>query len=79
MNNLNKCVSVKTQPEIYQHFGNNCKMSIIGCEESNIYIDSNVETLLVSGCINCNIFIAAVSKICTIEKCEKVTLCVAAN
>ena len=33
-------------------------MSITGCEESNIYIDSCVETLLVSSCINCTIFVA---------------------
>ena len=51
----------------------------MGCEESNIYIDSNIETLLVSSCINCTIFVAAVSKICTIEKCENVNLCIAAN
>ena len=54
-------------------------MSVIGCEESNIYIDSNVETLLISSCINCTVFVAAVNKICTLEKCEKVTLIVAAN
>ena len=56
-----------------------CKLSIVGCEESNIYVDSCVETLLVSSCINCTIFVAAVAKVCTIEKCENTTLCVAAN
>ena len=79
MNNLNKCVTVKKHEDIYHHYGLNCKMSIIGCDESNIYVDSIVETLLVSSCINCTIFVAAVSKICTIEKCENVTLCVATN
>jgi len=54
-------------------------MSIVNCDESNVYIDANVETLLISSCINCTIFVASVSKVCTIEKCEKVTLCVAAN
>jgi len=54
-------------------------MIIQNCEESNVYIDANVDTLLVSSCINCTIFVASVSKICTIEKCEKVTICVAAN
>ena len=54
-------------------------MSIVNCEESNVYIDANVDTLLISSCINCTIFVAAVNKVCTLEKCEKVTLCVAAN
>lgn len=79
MNNLNKCVTMKSYQEINQHYGNNCKLTIMGCEESNIYIDSNIETLLVSACVNCTIFVAAVSKICTIEKCENVNLCIAAN
>jgi len=80
MNSLNKCVTVKRHDEIQYNFGNTqCKLSIVGCEDSNIYVDSCVETLLVSSCINCIIFVAAVSKVCTIEKCENSTLCVAAN
>ena len=79
MNSLNKCVSVKTYEELYHLQGNNCRVSIIGCEDSNIYIDSNVETLLISSCINCTIFVAAVNKVCTLEKCESVILCVASN
>ena len=79
LNSLNKCVTVKQYDEIYPHYGNNCKLGIIGCEESNIYIDSNVDSLLISACINCTVFVAAVSKVCTLEKCENVTLCVAAN
>jgi len=54
-------------------------MSITGGEESCVYIDSNVETLLISACVNCTIFVAAVNKVCTIEKCENVTVCVASN
>ena len=54
-------------------------MTINGCDESNIYIDSNVQTLKITSCINCTIFVAAVTKVCTIEKCENVTLTVAAN
>jgi len=60
-------------------FGKGCKMGIIGCEDSNIYIDSKVDTLLISACINCTIFVAAVGKVTTIEKCENVILCVATN
>ena len=79
LNNFNKCVAIKNSKEIYNHIGNTCKLNIIECEDSSIFIDSNVEVLKISGCINCNIFVAAVNKICTIEKCENVTLCVAAN
>lgn len=79
MISLNKCVTVKKYDDIYHHYGNNCKLTIIGCEESNIYIDSNVETLLINTCINCTIFVAAVSKVCTVEKCENVTICVASS
>ncbi len=79
LNNFNKCMAVKSFQEIYASYGNSCKMNINGCDESNIYIDSNVQTLKITGCINCNIFVAAVTKVCTIEKCENVTLTVAAN
>lgn len=78
LNSLNKCIATRNMSEI-SFFGSQCKMSVIGCEESNVYIDCNVETLLVSSCVNCTIFVAAVNKVCTIEKCEKVTVCVAAN
>lgn len=70
---------MKTYQDIYTAFGNNCKMNILGCDESTIYIDSNVETLKITSCANCNIFVAAVNKVCTLEKCENVTLTVAAN
>ena len=79
LNNFNKCVAVKNSKEIYNQVGSSCKMNIIECEDSSIFIDSNVEVLKITGCINSHIFVAAVNKICTIEKCENVTLCVAAN
>ena len=47
LNSLNKCVATKSHAEIFPLYGNSCKMSITGCEESNIYIDSNIETLLI--------------------------------
>ena len=72
-------MTVKSREEIVMQFGKGCKMGIIGCEDSNIYIDSKVDTLLISACINCTIFVAAVGKVTTIEKCENVTLCVATN
>mmetsp|Transcript_2001 Transcript_2001/g.3546 ORF Transcript_2001/g.3546 Transcript_2001/m.3546 type:complete len:186 (-) Transcript_2001:393-950(-) len=79
MNSLYRCVSLKSFEEIYQPYNSNCKLSITGCEESLIYVDANVDTLLIASCINCTIYVAAVSKICTVEKCEKVTVCVATN
>lgn len=42
LNNFNKCVATKSFQEIYSSFGSTCKMTINGCDESNIYIDSNV-------------------------------------
>ena len=54
-------------------------MNINDCEDSNIYIDSNVEIVKIRACVNSHIFVAAVDKICTLEKCENVTLVVAAN
>ena len=78
LNNLNKGVTVKRQDDMQYNFGGtHAKLCIIGCEDSFIYVDSCVETLLVSSCINCTVFVAAVSKVCTIEKCENATLCVA--
>lgn len=74
--NLNKCVVSKTFLEMNQNYGTNCRMTIAHCEESNIYIDSNVDLLLVTSCINCTIFVAAVNRVCTFEKCENVTICV---
>ena len=79
LNNLNKCINVKTSQEIYPNFGPNCRLSINGCEESNIYIDSAVSSVLINSCVNCTIFIAAVGKTATIEKCEGTTVIVAAN
>jgi len=79
LTSLNKCVASRNYQEIYPMYGNGCKVSIRDCEESHVYLDSNVESLLISSCVNCTIFVAAVSKVCTIEKCEKVTVCVAAN
>ena len=35
--------------------------------------------MVVSSCVNCTIFIAAVTKVCSIEKCENTTVIVASN
>ena len=80
LNNLNKCMTVKRQDDMQYNYGSMpCKLSVQGCEESNIYVDSCVDTLLISSCINCTIFVAAVTKVATVEKCENTTICVATN
>jgi hypothetical protein len=40
-----QCVTIKKHDDIYHHYGASCTMSIVGCDESNIYVDSSVETL----------------------------------
>jgi len=52
---------------------------IVACEDSYIYIDSAVLYLSVVNCVNTTVFIAAVNKVCTIEKCENLTITVASN
>lgn len=52
---------------------------LIACEDSYIYIDSSVLTLSIINCVNTTIFVAAVNKTCTIEKCENVIVTVASN
>ena len=54
-------------------------MKITNCEDSYIYIDSSVKTIIIKDCVNTTIFIAAVNKICSLEKCENISLTVASN
>lgn len=54
-------------------------LRITGCEDSYIYINSSVNYVVISSCFNCVIMVAAVSKICSMEKCERVSLSVAAE
>ena len=52
---------------------------ILACEDSYIYIDSSVLFLSVINCVNTTVFVASVGKVCTIDKCENLTITVAAN
>lgn len=54
-------------------------MRIVACEDSYIYIDTNVQFMQISNCTNCTIMVAAVNKTLTIDKCENVILSVASN
>jgi hypothetical protein len=73
MNGLNKCVNVRDNQI------QNKDVRIVGCEDSYIYVDTNVQFLQITNCVNCTIMVAAVNKSCSIDKCENVTVSVAAN
>jgi hypothetical protein len=73
LNSLNKCVTMKDSALQMKD------VRIQGCEDSYIYVDTNVQYMQISNCINCTVLIAAVNKTCTIDKCENVTVCTASN
>lgn len=54
-------------------------LRIIGCEDSEIFIDSGVQSLYIVNCLNCTIYIAACEKIAFVDKCERITLTIATN
>lgn len=72
---LNKCVTVRDKDTMAA--GKDVK--VLGCEDSYIYLSNPVDCLLISNCVNCTVFVAAVARSCTMDKCENVTLCCAAN
>ncbi|CDW72648.1 tubulin binding cofactor c domain-containing protein [Stylonychia lemnae] len=73
MNGLNKCVTIKDSAL------QNKDVRIVNCEDSYIYVDTNVGFIQVSNCINCTIMIAAVNKTFSIDKCQNTQITVAAN
>ncbi len=62
LKNLSKCVTLKENLQ-------NKNVKISQCEDSYIFINSNVANIKISNCNNCTIFVAS-SKITTIDKCE---------
>jgi hypothetical protein len=71
---VKKCVTIKDQSF--------CKKPILKihyCEDSFIYINAAVDYVNIKHCVNCTIFIAAVKKVCAVDKCEKLNLTVASN
>ena len=58
MNGLNKCVTIRDN-QIQSK-----DVRIIGCEDSYIYVDTNVKYMQISNCVNCTIMVAAVNKTC---------------
>lgn len=54
-------------------------LRIIGCEDSEIFINSQARSLYIVNCVNCTIYIAACERIAFIDKCERVSFTVASN
>ena len=71
---LSKCVTIKTGNE-YQ----NKNLLISNCDDTFIYINTNVSNCKISLCTNCTIVIAVASKIISIDKCEKCNICIISN
>ena len=47
LNSLNKCINVKNYQDLYPHYFDRCCLSIISCEESNVYIDATIQNALI--------------------------------
>ena len=72
---LNKCVTVRDADNLEE--GKDVR--VIACEDTYVYLGNMVDCLQVSNCVNCTIFVASVARVCTLDRCENVTLCVASN
>ena len=75
MSFLNKCVTVRDS----DNFSEGKDVRVKACEDTYVYLGIMVDCLQISNCVNCTIFVSAVSRSCTMESCENVTLCVASN
>ena len=72
--NLSKCVTIKSGNE-YQ----NKNLLITECNDTYIYINTNVANCKLSFCTNCTIVIAVASKIMSLDKCDKCNICFVSN
>ena len=71
---LSKCVTIKSGNE-YQ----NKSLLITNCDDTYIYINTNVSNCKISFCTNCTIVVAVASKIISIDKCDKCNICIVSN
>lgn len=71
---LTKCVTVRDEEQAY-----NKNIRLMNCEDSYIYIDSPINSISLTNCLNCTIVVAAVRDVCTIDKCEKSKITIASN
>ena len=74
LKHLSKCVTIKNQNDFI-----NKNILITQCEDSFIYINTQVINCKISHCTNCTIVIAVLNKIITIDKCEKCNISFIAN
>jgi hypothetical protein len=72
---LNRCVTVRD----ITNLNDGKDVRIRSCEDSYLYIGNFVESLSVSKCVNCTVFVSAVARVCTLDRCENVTICCATS
>lgn len=71
---LTKCVTIRDEESALHK-----NIRLMNCEDSYIYIDAPINSISITNCVNCTIMLAAVSKVCTIDKCEKSSVSVASS
>lgn len=54
-------------------------LSILFCTDCTIYVTQNIRCVFITGCHECTIVMGAVSCLCTVQNCEKMSLHVAAH
>jgi len=74
LQNLKSSVTVKEN-----RVCRNKEIKITACEDSYIFIDASVSFVSIINCINCTIYVGAVSRVTTIDKCEKIKVTIASN
>ena len=71
---LSRAVTVKPEKEVTGK-----DVRILNCEESQIFINGPVRQILLLNCREVTCFVAAVSRICTMDKCENCVLTAASS
>jgi TBCC domain-containing protein 1 len=71
---LSRCVTVKQGSEV-----TNRDIRIVGCEDSYFYINAHAKSVFFSNCKDVTVFVAAVAKVTSMDKCEGCTLVLATH
>lgn len=71
---LTKCITIWDEDSVL-----NKDLRLTNCEDSYVYLDCPINSIVLTNCVNCTIMVAAAWKTCTIDKCERVNLTVASN
>ena len=72
---LNKCIIVRD----VTNMSSGRDVRVVNCEDSYLYIGVHTDCLQIVKCVNCTIFVSAVARTCTLDKCENVNLVCAAS